>query len=299
MLKQLVNMSRCEGWSFRAADISASARVLHQGEAVSISCLVVNNGLRLGTVYTRFLIADSYNRNNPFFDSNRDLSVSERSALRLVDIGIGERRDVATRWIVPAAMRSGHLDIRVEIWNPHQLYKGPRPFLFYDTGWVGGFEVISKSNSTPSSTVFISYSWDSDMHQSWVRELVEELRKFSIDAVFDQKDLLPGEEATRFMEREITESQITILICTDNYTRKADEREPGGVGFETVLSSHEYQVRTSEERARFIPIIRDNNRPKGRKLPKYLGSTIYVDMSNSNWRGRPMMDLVSSIKRKI
>jgi hypothetical protein len=91
----------------------------------------------------------------------------------------------------------------------------------------------------------------------------------------------------------------TTLAGTENYTRKADNRESGGVGFETIISSHEYKVRTAEERARFIPIIRDNGLPEGRKLPKYLGSAIYVDMSGDNWHAKPMLALVNAIRRHI
>lgn len=66
------------------------------------------------------------------------------------------------------------------------------PWQFYDTDWIGGFEVTSIP-STESLKAFISYSWDTETHKDWVRRLVEELRKHNIDAVFDQKDLRPGE----------------------------------------------------------------------------------------------------------
>ena len=101
------------------------------------------------------------------------------------------------------------------------------------------------------------------------------------------------------MERGISESKVTILICTETYTRKANEREPGGVGFETIISSHEYSNRLPEERTRFIPAIRDNGLPRGRKLPKYLGSFIYVDMSGPDWQAKPMLDLVNAIRRYV
>jgi hypothetical protein len=157
--------------------------------------------------------------------------------------------------------------------------------VFDEIGWIGGFEVIAIANT---SRTFISYSWDSDAHKTWARELAEELTKYNIDAIFDQKDLRPGEDATLFMERGITESAVTICVCTENYTNKADGRAPGGVGYETIISSHEYGVRVPAERARFIPVVRDNNLPIGRKLPRYFGSAIYVDMSNSDWRAEPL-----------
>ena len=73
------------------------------------------------------------------------------------------------------------------------------------------------------------------------------------------------------MQKAVAESKVKLLGCIANYTRKANAREPGGVGFETIISSHEYSMTTSEERARLIPVVRDNDLPKGRKLPNYLG----------------------------
>jgi hypothetical protein len=247
----------------------------------------------------RFLVANSYQVARAVFDSDRDLSENERRAMRLVNMKVRESRQVACYWRVPLGATFKHFDIRVEVWNPHRLFNGPRPLLFHKIGWIGGFEVVSVPNTTSALKAFISYSWDSESHKNWAYQLVEELRKHNIDAVFDQKDLFPGEEATSFMERGISESKVTILICTENYTRKADNRESGGVGFETIISSHEYKVRTAEERARFIPIIRDNGLPEGRKLPKYLGSAIYVDMSGDNWHAKPMLALVNAIRRHI
>jgi hypothetical protein len=268
-----------------------------EGDLIILSSVVINSGAKLGTAYVRFLIADSYRRDDALaFDSDNDLSENERRTLRLVDIPVGESRRVACSWRVPPGSVFEHFDICVEVWNPHRLFKGRWPFLFHTSGWLGGFEVIS-APSTASLKAFVSYSWDNDIHKAWVRDLAEELPKYGIDTVFDQKDLFPGEEATHFMERGISECTVTLLICSETYTQKADDRQPGGVGFETVLSSHEYMIRPVPERARFIPLVRDNNLPPGRKLPKYLGSSIYIDMSSAEWQAEPMQRLVQAIRR--
>ena len=125
---------------------------------------------------------------------------------------------------------------------------------------------------------------------------MEELRKHGIAATADWNELKPGHEATSFMERGISESDVTVLVCNESYTMKANGRQAGGVGYEAVLSSQEYMIRTPEERRRFIPIVRDNELPPGRKLPKFLGSAIYVDMSADDWRDEPMLKLVDAIR---
>src|ERR1039458_4606010 len=285
-------------WSFCATQFRPHRRVLYEGESLILSASIRNDGYRLGTVYAQFLTADSYRLDLPVFDSHRDLSPNERHAVRVVDILRGEFRSIACAYKIPAGSSFRHFDIRLQIWNPHRLFDGPRPWKYFDTGWVGGFEVISAPNAHIPLTVFISYSWDPLEHKAWVRRLVEELRKHDIATVVDLNDLRPGEEATLFMEKGISTSKVTLLICSESYTRKANERNAGGVGFETILSSHEYAIRSPEERSRFIAVVRDNDLPRGRKLPRYLGSMIYVDMSGPDWQAGPMLALVDAIRRR-
>ena len=297
MFRRIRNLALSRwGWSFRCEDLALPLRVLYEGEEVVLQCRVRNNGLRLGTAYVRFLIADAYTLNSPVFDSDRDLPSNERQALRLVDIPPGKTRSVVCKFRIPAGLSRRPFDVRLQVWNPHRLFQGPMPWMFFDTNWKGGFEVVTTPTAHSLLTVFISYSWDPPSHQDWVKLLVEELRKYSIDVIVDWKDLHPGEESTLFMERGVTECKVTLLICSETYTTKANERKEG-VGFETILSSHEYMLRTPEQRSRMIAIVRDNGLPKGRKLPRYLGSSIYVDMSSSDWQAAPMLTLVDAIRR--
>ncbi len=297
MLRRLKNLSMCRwGWSFRGEAFELPSRVLYEGEEVLLKCQVRNEGLRLGTVYVRFLIADSYALQNPIFDSDIDLSINEKHALRLIDIPNGGVRSAVCKFRIPVGLSHRPFDFRVQVWNPHRLFNGPHPWLFFDSHWKGGFEVVATPTTLLPLTVFVSYSWDPPDHKEWVRLLVEELRKHNIDVLVDWKDLRPGEEATLFMERGVTECKVTLLICNDRYTIKANERKEG-VGFETILSSHEYMLRTPDQRSRMIAVVRDNTLPKGRKLPKYLGSSIYIDMSAPDWQGSPILTLVDAIRR--
>lgn len=297
MINRLTSLFRSRyGWSFTASPLKRNRHALTEGEEIIFSGEVRNNGLRLGTAYVRLLVANCYHLDAPLFDSNRDLPRNARQALRLVDIPINRSRSFACGWKIPSGLSNVHLDVRLEVWNPHLLFGGPKPYRFYDTGWLGGFEVVEKSVNPNQPSLFISYSWDSDEHRQWVRSFSEELRKHNIDSVLDQRDMFAGDETTLFMERGVRHSKIKLLICSENYTRKANNRE-AGAGYETIISSHEYMLCPVEERAMFIPIVRNNNLPKGRKLPTYLGSALYIDMSSDNWRAEPMLDLLASINR--
>ena len=297
MLHKIINLVfSFWGWSFRSENFTVFPEVLFEGEYITLQCTVHNECSRIGTAYVRFLVAEAYSLNSPLFDSDRDLSQIEKQRLRLWNIQPGNAMSAAQRFRIPNGYAGRPFDVRVQIWNPRRLFNAPRPWKFFDSGWKGGFEVVTRPIAHEPVKVFISYSWDSQAHRDWVKEFGDELRKHNLDVVADWKDLQPGEEATLFMERGVVDSRITILICTETYTRKANERS-AGVGYETILSANEYLQRTPEERARIIPIVRENNLPTRRKIPLYLGSAIYVDMSGPDWRAGPMLALVVAISR--
>ena len=82
--------------------------------------------------------------------------------------------------------------------------------------------------------VFISYSHDSPEHRRWVSELGTKLRRNGVDAILDQWDLRPGDDFTQFMEHGIRDFDRVLVICTDSYVKKANDRE-GGVGYEVQI----------------------------------------------------------------
>ena len=52
--------------------------------------------------------------------------------------------------------------------------------------------------STPK--LFVSYSWSSPDHESWVVSLAEDLFSQGIEVILDKWDLKPGHDANAFME---------------------------------------------------------------------------------------------------
>ena len=159
MIKWLTSFIRSRsGWTFVATPLKRNRHVLMESEEIVLSGDVRNSGIRLGTAYVRVLVANSYQRDHPIFDSNRDLPRNSRQALRLVDIPPNESRSFACRWQVPPGTSNSHFDIRLEVWNPHLLFGGPHPHRFYDSGWVGGFEVVERNAKQNQLSVFILYS---------------------------------------------------------------------------------------------------------------------------------------------
>jgi hypothetical protein len=71
------------------------------------------------------------------------------------------------------------------------------------------------SNSEAPPTVFISYSHDNADHKCWVLEFAEELSRNGIYPIIDAWDLRPDDDAPKFMERGVRDSNRDLMICTE------------------------------------------------------------------------------------
>lgn len=140
-----------------------------------------------------------------------------------------------------------------------------------------------------SPRVFISYSHDSPAHCQWVARLASRLRFQGIDAVLDQWNLRPGQDIGAFMEQEIARADRVLVVCTDDYVAKA-ERQAGGVGYERMIVTAE--LLRDVGTMKFIPIVR---RCQGeRKMPTFMGSRKYVDLSSGRF-GQRFLALVREL----
>src|SRR3989338_8492774 len=110
--------------------------------------------------------------------------------------------------------------------------------------------------STKQPKVFMSYSWTSTEHESWVLELGERLLADGVLVILDKWDLKEGQDKYAFMERMVTDKKINkvLVICDEKYRDKADSRD-GGVGTETQIISK--KVYDNVEQEKFIPIVKD------------------------------------------
>lgn len=300
-ISQLKNLLFCNGWSFRIASVNHSRAVARPGDTVHIIGVVENDGMRLGSAYICLRIADPYDHSIVPFDSDKDLEYSKKQSLRVIDLSVGATFQFSVPWHIDSDVPEGAYYYRVEVWNIPKLFSGRRRWLrfrnhcFDRSPWTAGIEILHPADARAPRKrpkAFISYSWDSTEHQDWVMELVDYLMRNGVDVVVDKRDLAPGEEITEFIERGIMQSDILLLICSEEYTKKANARL-GGVGMETVISTSQFL--NARKTKKFIPVTR-NNRCRGKdKLPTYLGSTVYVDMDVKDWSGVPLQELLVGI----
>lgn len=133
-------------------------------------------------------------------------------------------------------------------------------------------------------TAFVSYSWDSDMHRTWVRELSRRLRSVGVETVLDQWEVAPGDDLAHFMERAIRENDHVVVVCTPDYKRKSDNRE-GGVGWEGgIMAAEAFVIRN---RRKFIPVLRTGEWPSA--SPSWLLGSYYVDMRGAAWENLDLL----------
>ena len=139
---------------------------------------------------------------------------------------------------------------------------------------------------------FISYSHDSPEHKRWVSELGTKLRHNGVDVILDQWDLGPGDDVTQFMERGIIDSDRVLVVCTDQYVRKANAAE-GGVGYERMIVTAQLVRDLGTDK--FIPIIRQASGQE--KTPTFLGTRVYIDFRNHSQFESEFDKLIHEIHR--
>lgn len=124
--------------------------------------------------------------------------------------------------------------------------------------------------------VFISYSHDSAEHKSWVLDFATTIRNRGVDAILDQWDLKPGGDLPHFMETQLETADYVLMICSENYVKKANAGE-GGVGYEKMIMTS--SLMSKIDNSKVIPIIRQ----KGNSIrPTFLKSKLYIDFSKDD-----------------
>jgi len=137
---------------------------------------------------------------------------------------------------------------------------------------------------------FVSYTWDSSAHKSWVRELATRLTKNGVDVILDQWDLKYGDDLPHFMETAVRESDFVLLVCTPEYARKSNEGK-GGAGYEKrIVTGEMFQ---SVNQSKFIPIVRKGSNNEA--LPTFLQYKNYIDFRKDSEFNERLKELLHQL----
>jgi hypothetical protein len=101
-----------------------------------------------------------------------------------------------------------------------------------------------------------------------------------VDITLDQWGLEIGDDVTSFMEHALSSCNRVLVICTEEYVRKANTLK-GGVGYERMIITAE--IARDLKTHKFIPLIRNTVEET---LPKFLGPRIYVDFRTGDFDQR-------------
>jgi len=138
--------------------------------------------------------------------------------------------------------------------------------------------------------VFISYSWEDDIHKEWIKDLADKLISDGVDVTLDQYDVSLGDRLPKFMEEAITNSDYVMIVCTPNYKEKADKRE-SGVGYEGHIISEELMSNHNERK--FIPLIRKGTIEEA--FPTFLKGKLGINFTNENNFRENYNDLLATL----
>jgi hypothetical protein len=128
-----------------------------------------------------------------------------------------------------------------------------------------------------TAQVFISYSWDSEDHKVWVRDFATCLRSDGIEVTLDQWHLELGGRSPEFMERSVRESSSVLVVCTEKYKHRFDDRK-GGAGYEGHIITGEIISEVGQNK--FIPVLRSGD--WGASMPTALRGTQGVDLRDGS-----------------
>ena len=140
--------------------------------------------------------------------------------------------------------------------------------------------------------VFISYSHDSSEHKQWVLKLGTKLLDNGVDVILDQEGLGLGTDLAQFMEVGVKDCDRVLVICTDNYVRKANNRE-GGVGYEIQIVTAQLVQNLGTNK--FIPVIRQASGQE--KTPTCLGTRVYIDFTDDNQFEEKFEELLCELRQ--
>lgn len=123
--------------------------------------------------------------------------------------------------------------------------------------------------------VFISYSHDSQEHKAWVLKLASDLRSHEVNAILDQWDLRIGSDLRFFMENGLSNANLVLCICSEQYVDKVNFGK-GGSGYEGMIMTQSLLQNANSEF--IISVVRNN--PSAPKVPLAFGSKLYIDFSD-------------------
>lgn len=119
------------------------------------------------------------------------------------------------------------------------------------------------STTNRAVRVFVSYAHGDDAHKKRVTELVDDLRSNGIDARFDRDvNGTPPEGWPRWMEDQLSAADHVLVVCTETYLRRYEQREVAGKGKGAIWEGgiiRQEMYNAAGNNKKFAALLFDNN----------------------------------------
>lgn len=129
--------------------------------------------------------------------------------------------------------------------------------------------------------IFISYSHDSHAHAKKVRSFADQLIRDGLNCILDQYKNPPAEGWPLWMERNISNADYVLMICTQTYNKRIMGTEKKGTGRGVkwegkLIYNAIYQNEALN--TKFIPVLFDKSNEK--YIPSVLGDTTFYSITD-------------------
>ncbi len=159
-----------------------------------------------------------------------------------------------------------------------------------DEGEIQYPEEVQSTAKHPK--VFVSYAWEGEEHQDWVRKFATRLRHDGVDVSLDQWDLEPGDNRLQFMEKVASVDSV-VIVCTPLYAEKSNARQ-AGVGYESNIITSGIAEKTG--RQKYIPVLRSGGWASS--VPVWLKHAIGADLTGDLYSDTEYRKLLRTLHRK-
>lgn len=131
---------------------------------------------------------------------------------------------------------------------------------------------------TQQKKIFISYSWDSEAHRLWVKQLADMLEENpEYHVIWDGYDLDNLIDKNLYMEKSVVDADYMLIIATKKYQEKSNNRA-GGVGIETSIAvSQHWKLMQGNGKSKFISILKEKD-----AIPTYLANHLHIDFTDTD-----------------
>ncbi len=176
----------------------------------------------------------------------------------------------------------------------------PKPEIKIDNDILGKANINEENEFKTSSeviknpTLFISYSWDDEAHNTWILNLANRLGSNGVEVILDRYEMQAGKNILHFMEQALEKSDKVLVIFTENYKLKADNRK-GGVGYEYSILNNEL-YKNIINNAKYIPILKAGTFETS--IPSFMQQFLTIDMTDDSQYEEKIREITLAIYNK-